>query len=99
MSPCRAAAECCCRWPPAEPNLIPYDRQHAITFARLLDAAAEGADWRELSRIVLKIDPDRNAEQARRAFDHLARARWLSREGYRHLLREGSASRHAFMFT
>jgi hypothetical protein len=50
-------------------------------YVRLLDAAAEGADWREVSRIVLHIDPDQNPEHARRAFDsHRARARWMSRE-------------------
>jgi T6SS, Transcription factor, DNA binding domain len=75
---------------PAEPKLTAYDRDHAVTYVRLLDAAKEGADWREVSRIVLRIDPDQNAERARRAFDtHLARARWLAREGYRHLLRDG----------
>jgi hypothetical protein len=56
----------------------------------MLDAYAEGADWREVSRIVLHIDPDQDVERARRAFDsHLARAKWLSREGYKHLLRYG----------
>ena len=39
----------------------------------MLDANADGADWREVSRIVLHI----GAKRARRAFDsHLARARW-----------------------
>jgi hypothetical protein len=62
----------------------------AVTYVRLLDAAKVGADWREVSRIVLHIDPDQDAERARRAFEsHLARARWLSREGYRVLLRDG----------
>jgi len=43
--------------------------------------------WREVARIVLHIDPDREAERARQAFDsHLARAKWMSRYGYRHLL-------------
>ena len=54
---------------------------------RLPDADVEGADWREVARIVLHIDPDREAERARQAFDsHLARAKWMSRYGYRHLL-------------
>jgi hypothetical protein len=39
---------------------------------------------------VLHIDPDQDVERARRAFDsHLARAKWMSREGYKHLLRYG----------
>jgi hypothetical protein len=53
---------------------------------RLLDADAEGADWREVARIVLDIDPEREPDRTRQAFEsHLARARW----GYRHLLRRG----------
>jgi hypothetical protein len=56
----------------------------------MLDDDAEGADWREVSRIVLHIDPDHESDRARRAFDsHMARAKWMSREGYRHLLRQG----------
>ncbi len=54
---------------PAEPKLTAYDRKHAVTYVRLLDAAKEGADWREVSRIVLRIRPDQNADRARRAFD------------------------------
>jgi hypothetical protein len=41
---------------PAEPALTPYDQEHAITYLRMLDADAEGGDWREVSRIVLHID-------------------------------------------
>ena len=75
---------------PTEPALTPYDHEHAITYVRMLDADAEGADWSEVSLIVLHIDPDQHAERARRAFDsHLARAKWMSREGYKHLLRYG----------
>ena len=75
---------------PTESVLTPYDHEHAITYVRMLDADAEGADWREVSLIVLHIDPDQHAERARRAFDsHLARAKWMSRAGYKHLLRYG----------
>jgi hypothetical protein len=55
---------------------------------RMLDA--DGADWREVARIMLHIDPDQDVPRARRAFDrHLARAKWMSREGYKHLLQYG----------
>jgi T6SS, Transcription factor, DNA binding domain len=75
---------------PAEHKLTVYDKEHAVTYVRLLDAAKEGADWREASRIVLRIDPDQHVEKARRTYDsHLARARRLSRYGYRLLLRDG----------
>jgi hypothetical protein len=47
------------------------------------------ADWREVSRIVLHIDPGREPDRARRAFDsHLVHARWMTEVGYRLLLRE-----------
>jgi hypothetical protein len=56
--------------------LTGYDHGHLVTYLRLLDADAEGADWREVSRIVLHFDPDCESERARRAFDsHLARAK------------------------
>jgi Uncharacterized conserved protein (DUF2285) len=69
-------------------------RNHIITYLRMLDADKEGADCREVSRIVLHIDPEQDADRAQRAFDsHLARARWMTQQGYRHLLR-GGASRN-----
>ena len=77
------------------PALTPYDQEHAITYLRMLDADAEGTDWREVSRIVLHIDPDQDVERARRTFDsHLARAKWMARHGYRHLLRNGWPSKN-----
>jgi hypothetical protein len=53
----------------------------------MLDANADGADWREVSRIVEHIDAKRKPDRARRAFDrHLARAGWMTELGYRQLL-------------
>jgi len=78
---------------PNDSTLTPYDERHLITYLRLLDADSEGADWREVAKIVLKINPDREPERARRAFDsHLARAKWMTEHGYRHLLRGGAPS-------
>jgi hypothetical protein len=72
---------------PAGPALTSYDEEH-ITYMRLLDADQQGADWRDVSRIVLRIDPDTEADRARLAFEsHLSRARWMTEQGYRHLLR------------
>ena len=79
------------RPPPLDPDvadtapsgsvLTVYDEEHVVTYLRLLDADAEGADWREVALIVLHIDPDQHAERARRAFDsHLARAKWMTRQ-------------------
>ena len=62
---------------PSDPVLTAYDQEHAVTYMRLLDADAEGADWHEVARIVLHIDPERELDRARQAFaSHLARARW-----------------------
>lgn len=75
---------------PTDAVLTAYDEQHKITYLRLLDAAAEDADWREVARIVLKIDPDKESERARRAWEtHLARARWMTEIGYMFLLKGG----------
>lgn len=73
---------------PTEPVVTPYDHEHVVTYLRLLDADKERADWREVVRIVLHIDPEREPERARHAFDsHLARAKWMTEHGYRHILR------------
>jgi type VI secretion system activator RovC-like protein len=75
---------------PDEPTLTPYDQQHAVTYVRLLDAEKDNADWREVARIVLHIDPHRDLARARRCYEsHLARAKWAARHGYRHLLSRG----------
>jgi hypothetical protein len=81
--------------PPLDPDVaddVPlgtYDREHLVTYLRLLDADAEGADWTEVARVVLHIDPVREPDRARRAWEsHLARAKWMTAHGYRHLLRQ-----------
>lgn len=76
---------------PVSDQLTVYDEQHMITYLRLLDADAEGADWKKVARIVLHIDPDAEPHRARRAWEtHLARAQWMTEHGYRHLLRGGA---------
>ena len=71
--------------------LTAYDEEHMITYMRVLDADQQEADWRDVSRIVLRIDPDHDADLARLAFEsHLSRARWMTEQGYRHLLRSGA---------
>lgn len=76
--------------PPWADALTSYDEAHLITYLRLLDADAAGAEWREVARIVLEIEPDQEPGRAWRAHEtHLARARWMTETGYRHLLRRG----------
>ncbi|WP_249132999.1 DNA -binding domain-containing protein [Bradyrhizobium sp. AUGA SZCCT0182] len=68
-----------------------YDERHQVTNLRLLDAETNGADWKEVARIVLHLDPGREPDRARRAWKpHLARAHWMTEHGYRHLLRGGA---------
>jgi Uncharacterized conserved protein (DUF2285) len=76
--------------PPGGDELTDYDRAHLKLYIRILDAAADGADWREVVRILFEIDPDDDPERAKRVHDnHLARARWMTESGYRKLLRDG----------
>jgi hypothetical protein len=57
--------------------LTACDEEHAVTYCRMLDAEAVRADWREVARIVLRIDPEAEADHARRAFDsHLSHVKW-----------------------
>ncbi|MBX4899759.1 DUF2285 domain-containing protein [Rhizobium bangladeshense] len=73
--------------PPLTDRVNDYDEAHFSTYLRLLDADAEGADWREAVQIIFGIDPDADPDRARRIHEtHLARARWMTKEGYRHLL-------------
>ena len=50
--------------PPVSARVTPYDERHFVTYLRLLDAADEGADWREAVRIVFGIDPERESPNA-----------------------------------
>ncbi|WP_142847983.1 DNA -binding domain-containing protein [Telmatospirillum sp. J64-1] len=78
---------------PTGNNITPYDEQHYVTYLRLLDAKAEGTDWKEVARIVLHRDPvDDEARTLRCWESHLARAQWLSREGYRRILEQAVAA-------
>ena len=82
-----AVADCA----PTDTVLTGYDEQHLVTYVRLLDADAQNADWREVAQIVLHIDPATEPDRARRAWEsHLARARWMTEQGFRHLLRGGA---------
>ena len=74
--------------PPDLPYVTPYDQRLLRTYLRLLDAAEEGADWREVAKILFGLDAEREPERARAVHDsHLARARWMSHVGYRDLVR------------
>lgn len=73
--------------PPQSDSITPYDESHFVTYLRLLDADAEGADWREAVQIIFEIDPDAGPERARQVYSsHLKRAKWMTETGYRMLL-------------
>jgi hypothetical protein len=77
--------------PPVSDKLTGYDERHLATYLRLLDAADEGADWREAVSIIFDLDPELEPKRARLVYDsHLARARWMTKTGYRLLLRPSS---------
>ena len=76
---------------PSDGILTNYDEQHMAVYQRLLDAEAEGEVWQDVARGMLRIDPLREPERARRSWhSHLARAKWMMQSGYRHLLRNGA---------
>jgi hypothetical protein len=73
--------------PPQLDRVSAYDEKHLSSYIRLLDAEAEGADWREAVALIFGIDPRREPDRARLVYDsHLARAHWMTKKGYRHLL-------------
>ncbi len=64
---------------PTASILTDYDRQHASTYLRLLDAESDGADWKDVARIVLYIDPARESDRARHAWKATSPAHSRSR--------------------
>lgn len=72
---------------PSGDAITSYDEQHFVTYMRLLDAEADGADWAEVARIVLHRDPASDVVRTRRCWEsHLARAQWMTKTGYRRIL-------------
>ncbi|MES0110035.1 DUF2285 domain-containing protein [Mesorhizobium sp. M0013] len=75
--------------PPESQEITKYDREHMKLYFRLLDAASEGADWQEAVSILFGLNADLEPVRARHVYDtHLARARWMTEQGYRKLARE-----------
>jgi hypothetical protein len=73
---------------PQSTEITVYDGAHFVTHLRLLDASAAGASEKEMCQLILGIDPSKEPERASSALkSQLARARWITSEGYRHLLK------------
>lgn len=58
--------------------LTACDEEHAVSYCRILDAEAVRADWREVARIVLHIDPEAGVDRARRD----STATWAHERGF-----------------
>ncbi len=73
--------------PPDRVRVTSYDERHLATYIRLLDADAEGADWRDVVAVIFGLDPSLDPERARVVHDsHLARAGWMTEVGFQYLL-------------
>ena len=64
-----------------------YDLAYNATYIRLLDAAFEGTNHRDIARVVLGIDPKSEPERASMALaSHLTRAFWMMRVGWKQMM-------------
>jgi hypothetical protein len=78
--------------PPSSQALTTYDREHMALYLRLLDSVRDGADWREAVQILFGLDPECDPLRCRHIHEtHLARARWMTEQGYRELVRESQS--------
>ena len=69
-------------------ELTDYDYRLLYVYLRLLIAEEKGADWTEVAKTVLRIDPEAEPERACQAYQaHLARAHWMVSTGGYELLR------------
>jgi hypothetical protein len=74
--------------PPTDARLTDYDRAHLATYLRLLDAETEGAAWEDVAKIIFGIDPKTDQLRAEAVYrSHLARAHWMTNNGFRDLIR------------
>lgn len=72
--------------PPSGAALTAYDQAHIKLYLRLLDADAEGADWKEVVEVLFGLDPRAETDRASRVYGaHLTRAKWMRENGFREL--------------
>ena len=72
---------------PTDDCITDSDERHFVTYLRLLDADADGADWREAVEIIFDLNVNEDAIRAQIVHSsHLERAYWMTQHGYRHLL-------------
>ena len=69
------------------PEITDYDRAHFKQYIMMLDGDAAGAPWEEIMRVAFQVDPAAEPDRCKRRYDaHLARAKWMTRQGYKGLL-------------
>jgi hypothetical protein len=74
---------------PSGEDLTLYDEEHFVTYLRLLDAEADGANWAEVAKIVLHRDPSADPVRTHRCWQsHLERAQWMTRKGWVKILQQ-----------
>ena len=74
---------------PWSETITAYDEGHLLVYLRLLKMTKADVSESIICREVLAIDPEREPDRARRAFDsHLKRARWMTERGFRELLKK-----------
>jgi hypothetical protein len=74
---------------PWSDQLTKYDRDHLKHYLRLLDARTDGANFDDMARIILGLDPDKDPDRALRSVrSHLRRAEWMTLQGYKELLKQ-----------
>lgn len=73
--------------PPVSAALTAYDQAHLKLYLRLLDAEADGAAWEEVVKVLFGLDPVADPNRAAKIHAaHLARAKWITENGFCELL-------------
>jgi hypothetical protein len=74
---------------PWSQQITQYDEEHFVTYLRLLDAEAAGLSEGDMCRTILELDPIRYPEKSSRILrDHMRRAKWMTKRGYKVLLQQ-----------
>lgn len=73
--------------PESSPILTQRDRDYAVLYLQILDAAKAGVDWRIVARDVLKLNSASSMEAAKSTYDQFyTRAKWMTEVGYKLLV-------------
>lgn len=74
---------------PVAEQVTAYDQAHFLTYARILDADADGIGWASGARIILGRDVDADPEAALACWDsHVKRAHWIANAGFSQILNQ-----------